>query len=140
MEHISFNFQILPILLGLLGIAFLLFIRKRVPKDSFLKSFWWSGMFLFGFYFLLMLSTTIYDVYIRMEYDSYDIDKNGYIDDFERTGNYFEVQKRLVNDTARNLAYMTGAVLSIIISFFVFIISLIHIFFKRRKRIKESIA
>jgi len=140
MEHVNFNFQILPILIGLSGVIVLALLRNRIPINSFLRSFWLSGFIFFGLYFLLMLTVTIYDTYVWIDYQSYDLDKSGNIEGFERTEEWEKAMKNVVNDTARSLAFITTAIISFIFSLFVLIISLIRSYLKRKNNKEFNVA
>ena len=132
MEHVSFNFQIVPILIGLLGFIILLLLRVRIPRGSFLRSLWLSGLVLFGLYFLMMTTVVLFRVYDLNYYEAGVFES---IEEKER------VTKRIVNDTGVQLAFITIAIFSLFISFFVLAVSLISNYIKRSKsrRLKENL-
>ena len=132
MEHVSFNFQMVPILIGLLGFIILLLLRLRIPKGSVLRSLWLSGLVLFGLYFLMMTKVVLFRVYDLNYYEA---------GVFESTEEKEIVTKRIVNDTGVQLAFITTAIFSLFISFFVLIISLIsnYIKIKKSRSLKENL-
>ena len=132
MEHVSFNFQIVPILIGLLGFIILLLLRVRIPRGSFLRSLWLSGLVLFGLYFLMMTTVVLFRVYDLNYYEAGVFES---IEEKER------VTKRIVNNTGVQLAFITIAIFSLFISFFVLAVSLISNYIKRSKgrRLKENL-
>ncbi len=132
MEHVSFNFQILPILIGLFGFIILLLLRERIPRGSFLRSLWLSGLVLFGLYFLLMTASTISRVYHWNNYES------GVFETIEQKQ---KAMKRVVNDTGTQLAFIISAIFSLFVSFFVLIVSLIfnYIKIKKSSSLKENL-
>ena len=132
MQHVSFNFQILPILIGLLGFVILLLLRESIPKGSFLRSLWLSGLVLFGLYFLMMTTVVLFRVYELNYYEA------GVFESIEEKNS---VTKRIVNDTGVQLAFITTAIFSLFIAFFVFVVSLISNFIKIKKsrNLKENL-
>ena len=134
----NFYYEILPILISLLGITLLILVRKKVSKQSYLFSFWVAGLVFFSTYLFMIIVTSGLDAYYRAEYDSYDLDKNGFIESFERTEGFLEAQKNLTNDTARNLVHFTGAFFLLLISINVLIVGLIGTYIKIKRVILKT--
>lgn len=126
----NFYYEILPIIISLLGITLLILVRKKVSNQSYLFSFWVAGLVFFSTYLFMIIATSGLDAYYKAEYDSYDLDKNGFIESFERTEGFLEAQKKITNDTARNLIHITGVFISLLISTTVLIVGLIGTYIK----------
>ena len=113
MEHVSFSFQILPIVIGLSGFIILLLLKERIPRSSLLRDLWLSGLVFFGLYFLLMTSSTASSVYHWNTYES------GVFETIEQKQ---VAMKRVVNDTGVQFAFIISAIFSMFIAFFVWLI------------------
>ncbi|MGI9530548.1 hypothetical protein [Lutimonas sp.] len=134
-----FNYVILPILISALAIATLLRNRKKIPRSSFLFSFWVSGLVFFSTYILLILIARGLDAYYWSEYMSFDMNNDGYIEESERTAGYSTAHENAVNDTARNMVFMTGAIISLLVSTTVLFVGVIGNFLiQRRNTLKKN--
>ena len=81
--------------------------------------------FFFVFYFLIVSTSAIIDVYIQYIYDSYDLNNNGFIENSEKTTGFDIAEYDVISDTARNFAFITGAIFSFILSIGVFLVRMI---------------
>jgi hypothetical protein len=126
----NFYHEILPVLISLFGIIGLILIRKKVSKESYLFSLWVSGIVFFRIYIFLILSTSALDAHYWTDYNSYDLNKDGLMDKSERTAGFQKAHKRVVNDTARNLVFFTGVIISILVSTTVLTVGIIGTYFK----------
>ena len=130
----SFATKILPIVLSLISIAILVSIRKRVPKESYLFSFWVSCIVFFTIYILLILSTIGLHYKYQAELNSYDLNMNGNFEESERVDGYQEAMDKVIQDTARNFVHIVGIILSFIISTTVFTVGALARLFKSRTK------
>ena len=128
----SLYYEVLPVLISLFGIIILILLRKKVPKKSYFFSLWLSGIVFFSVYIFLILSTVILDANYQSEYNAYDLNGDGYIDNSERTEGFQETERRALNDTARNFVFIVGALISMLVSTTVLIVGLIGTYIKLR--------
>ena len=129
----NFYHEILPVLISVFGIFILILVRKKVPKRSYLFSLWVSGIVFFSVYIFLILSTAMLDAHYWAEYNSYDLNGNGSMDKSERTKGFQEAQRKVVSDTARNFVYITGVIISMLVSTTVLIVGIIGTYIKLRR-------
>jgi len=86
----------------------------------------------------LILSTAALEAHYWTDYTSYDLNKDGLIDKSERTAGFQKAHKGVVNDTARNLVFFTGIIISMLVSTTVLITGIIRTYFKlRRNKVKN---
>lgn len=124
--------KIIPLTISIIGIGILLLGRKKVVKNTYLRNVWLSAMVFFILYFLIVFITTIQGIYYWSMYQSFDVNQNGFVDTIEKTKDFYEIEKKLLKDTGRNLAFATGAVLAFIVSFFVLLVGFLKTYFVKR--------
>ena len=73
------------------------------------------------------------DAHYWAEYNSYDLNGNGSMDKSERTKGFQEAQRKVVSDTARNFVYITGVIISMLVSTTVLIVGIIGTYIKLRR-------
>jgi len=130
----SFNHNTTSLLVSLVGIIILILIRKKIPSHTYLKNIWISAFVFFILYFFIVLITSIQGVYYWKIHNSYDLNKNGFIENIEKTKGYLKAHRNITNDTARNLAFISGAFVSLFISLIVLAIGFIRTnSFKKRQ-------
>uniref|UniRef100_UPI004049372E hypothetical protein n=1 Tax=Gelidibacter sp. TaxID=2018083 RepID=UPI004049372E len=133
----SFNHITIALLVSLIGIIILILIRKKISKHTYLKNIWISAIVFLILYFFIVFTTSIQGIYYWKIYNSYDIDKNGFIENIEKTEGYLKAHRNITNDTARNLAFITGAFVSMFISFIVLAIGFIRTYLFKKKTITK---
>ncbi len=124
--------SIIGILISLLCIVLLFFNRNKV-SNLYGRSIWRSVFVFFALYILLLGSVAIYQQYLELKLDSFDLNNNGNIEMEEYTEEYRIASLKVTRDTARNFAFITGAMYSFVISFFYLLIELIRTHLKFKK-------
>lgn len=120
MKHIDFYTQVLPLLLSMIGVFGLIIFRQKTKKN-YNKTVWLSTLLFLSLYFSIVLASTCLDVHYLTNYESYDINKNGFIEKFERNTKQQLALERVTKDTARNLAFITAMIFSSVIMVILFL-------------------
>ena len=115
----------LPLATSLVAVIYLINIKKKISKSSLKYDLWISVLLFFVIYFLIVSASAINGAYIQFVYDSYDINNNGFIENNEKTDGFDQAMLDVISDTARNFAFITGAIFSLILSLGNFLIRII---------------
>ncbi len=130
---------ILPIL-SILAIFFLIVRRKKLFKNPYREIIWVSALIFFSIYVLYNAIAFGSEIYYDWNLNSYDLNNDGSFSMEESTAEQKLALEKVVNDTARNFAFIVGAVYSIIISGIVLIAGLMGTFIKlKTKKTKASL-
>lgn len=113
------SYNELGILFGLASTVLILSVRKKI-KQPLHKSLWKSALLLFSLYALILIITEVRWHFIKEQLQSFDLNQNGFIDLEEYTDEAIEALNRRTQNTARNFAFLTGAVISTVISLIFF--------------------
>ena len=116
---------LLPLTISLVVVIYLIGIKKNIAKHTLKYDLWISVFLFFVFYFLIVSTSAIIDVYIQYVYDLYDLNNNGFIESSEKTTGYENAEQNVISDTARNFAFITGAIFSFVLSMGVFLVRVI---------------
>lgn len=100
--------------------AFILLLCKKLLLN---KKYKIVGIVMFSLiYTFLIVSTELYDLYLNNMLNQYDLDGDGVFSPSEMTAKQQEVFKKVINDSGRNLVYVTGAIYSAFITGIVMLI------------------
>lgn len=124
--------SIIGILISLLCIVVLFFIRNKVA-NPYGRSIWRSAFVFFALYILILGSVAIHNQYLEFQVDSFDLNNNGNIEMEEYTDEYRIASEKVTRDTARNFAFLTGAIFSLVISSLFLLIDLIRVYLNIKK-------
>jgi len=130
--------SIIGIAISLFAILFLFIIRKKVIKP-YGVSFWRGSLVFYVVYILILATVFIRWSYLESQLNSFDLDHNGFIEMEEYTDEYRIASQRVIEDTARNFAFLTGAILSLFVSFLFLSIDLTRTYPKILKSKNPSI-
>jgi hypothetical protein len=75
---------------------------------------------------LIVGGATYNDVCYQWEVNSYDLDKDGFFAGKELTKEYYLAMSKLTNDVGRNFSFITGLIVSALISGLVFIVGKVY--------------
>ena len=84
-------------------------------------------------YLLIIIGVFVYDAYLKYKVSTFDLDGDGFFTSEEWTPEYAKYSSRLVNDLGRNLAPITGFIISFLNSILFFIILTLGKIIRRRK-------
>jgi len=98
-------------------------------KGSHLKLRYIFLLITFVTYLIIVMSVSIYDAYLTMNLNSFDINGDGMFTGNEISSQQEEALNYVVNDSGRNMIYITGLVNSFLLSMSIlFVYILINIF------------
>lgn len=117
--------------IGIIGIAFLLYLRKNV-SNTYWKCLWRSGILFFSMYVLILIVIAAKTQYLGFKLEAFDLNHNGLIDINEYTAEYRSLRDRLLKDPDRNNAFLNGALLSFVMAAIAFAIDLFTTYFQSK--------
>lgn len=112
---------LIPTLLSLIAFIFLLVKRKSFKKKN--KILFKSGLIFFFSYALLVGNALGHDLYYQWNLNQYDLDQDGFFTSpAETTPQQRLAMQRLINDVGRNSSFISGFIVSAILSLSTFIL------------------
>lgn len=126
------NSNVIGILLGLFSLAIVFFVRKHIHMP-YAKSVWRASLLLFSFYTIILIAIEVRWYHIQEYAESFDLDQNGFVDLDEYTDEALNALNRVTQDTTRNFAFITIAILSSALSFSFLLADLAVIYLKNKK-------
>ena len=84
-------------------------------------------------YLLIIIGVLIYDLYLTYKVSTFDLDGDGFFTTEEWTPEYAKYSGKLVNDLGRNLAPITGFIISFLNSILFFVVLTLGKIIKRKK-------
>ncbi|MGB1204864.1 MAG: hypothetical protein ACPG5B_04410 [Chitinophagales bacterium] len=130
--------KIIPITISIVSIIILILKRKKITPNTYQSNIWVSALVFFILYFLIIFISTSQGIYYWSVYHSFDVNQNGFIDVIEKTAAFYEIEKKVLHDTARNFAFITGAILAFIVAVFVLLVGFIKTFFLAKMKKKKQ--
>ena len=128
------SYNEIGILLG--AFAFILILLARNwARTPYLKTIWRSSLLLFALYVTILVVVEIRWHFIKEHMLSFDLNQNGFIDLDEYSDEAIKALNRVTRDTAKNFAFLTGAILSATIAGIFLSIDLLLTYRKTKKRI-----
>ncbi|NJB72781.1 hypothetical protein GGR42_003272 [Saonia flava] len=124
--------SIIGCILSVLGIVLLLIFKTKI-HNPYLKCLWRSSLTFFVLYILILTTVALRWNYLENQILAYDLNSNGNMEWNEYTEEYKIASQRFISDTARNFAFLTGAVFSLIISSLILLVDLIQTRLKLKK-------
>ena len=111
----------------IISISISYMVYKRFFNKGNTYSMWkWKCFFMFLIiYTLLVTYGLIIDISYQIELNKYDLNGNGIFEKNEQIGGQQEALLKLSSDVGRNLLILTGLFISLMISFFIYILGLI---------------
>lgn len=94
----------------------LLIVQKRKALFKKYKWFWISVVVFLCTYGFIVLYCAYLSLHYRWNLNQYDLNGNGFFERVEMTTEQQKASLRLARDTARNLSFITGLILALIIA------------------------
>ncbi len=132
MNEITIPYHLaIPTILCVAGLLTILIKRKKLFVDRQRKIFWISVSVFFVFYLVIVGGATYDDIYYQYEANRLDLNKDGLFSTNEITNELNEVQGHLTNDVGRNFSFITGLIVSLIISTTVYLAGRVYLKIKK---------
>lgn len=113
---------ILPAFICLIMLFFLIFKPKKSIKKSEKRWFRISCIIFISVYFLIIGSAAFEDIHAQIILNSFDLDGDGFFSEIESTYEQQKAMSILLNDTGRNFSFITGLIISLIVSLPIYLI------------------
>jgi len=105
--------------------AFVIFMHLKKKFNSAYKKSLWLSLIVFNLCYGSILVKNIYgDYYYKWKVDQYDTNRNGNFEETELTKEVMFYRYRLISDTSRNFSFITGFIVSLVFSIFVYLTGL----------------
>lgn len=132
------SYNEIGILLGASAIV-LIFLVRNWAKTPYLKAIWKSSLLLFALYVTVLVIVEIRWHFISEHAKSFDLNGNGFVDleEYTDTEEAMEALNRVTQDTAKNFAFITGAILSATSSAIFLSLDLLFTYRKSKKESKN---
>ena len=130
--------SLIGLIVSLLGIVFIIFKRRKI-SSPYGRCFGRSSFVFFIICILILIFIAMHWSYLEYQLDSFDLNSNRNIEMEEQTEEYRVALEKFSKDTARNFAFLTGAVFSLFISILFLSIDLISVYLKIKKSKHQSI-
>lgn len=127
---------VIPSIISIIGFIVILIFRKKIINRN--KALWYSLASFFIFYLFIVGIATFYSIYYQWNLNNFDLDHDGFFSGSEINKNQQLAMKRLINDTGRNFSFITGLVVSGILSFFTYL--LFNLLKAKKKKSKATFA
>ena len=115
MDEINIPYHLaIPTIFNLIGLAMILFYRKRLFSKN--KLLWISITLFLVLYLVIVGNATLDAIFYHWDLNRYDLDKNGMFSGIEITEEQNQAMKKLTNDTGRNFSFITGFIFASIIA------------------------
>jgi hypothetical protein len=125
MENTTIPIHLLIATLFSLGVLwYILANRRKLFIGTYQRWFWISAIVLFSIYGLIVGLAMFQDIYLHWNLNKYDLNNDGMFTGEEISDGQKIAMDRVIRDTGRNLAVITGFIFSAIISFPVFLIGI----------------
>ena len=128
----------IPAMVSLLFLLLIAIGWKPMLLKSKRKKFWFAVTIFLTIY-LIVLGTAIYtDIYCQWDLNKHDLNMNGIFESNEINPYQQAAFQRLINDTGRNFAVISGLIFAGVISFVVFFITQGFEKYKKLKNEEET--
>lgn len=99
----------------------------------------WISVTVFLVLYLFLVGTATYDdIYYQWDLNRYDLDKDGFFGGKEITQEQIAAQFRLTNDVGRNFSFVTGLIISALISILFFLVGQTILKLQELKRVNKK--
>lgn len=105
---------LLATIFGFTGLIFLL-IKRKVIKQKYIAVYP-TLILLLSSYTIIVGNALGHDLYYQWNVNQYDLNQNGSFDKTEITPDQEKAMERLTNDSGRKLSYISGFIVSLIVS------------------------
>jgi len=123
MNQISLPYHLLiPSLISIVVLIMLILNRKKPLANRKWKWFWIGATVFFGIYLLIVAGATYLDISYKLALQRFDLNNDGFFTNDEITTRQKEVMRKVISDTGRNFAPITGLILSGFMSLIVLIV------------------
>ena len=113
---------VIPTVFALSFLIFVFINRKKLFKKGKIKWIWTCATLFFAVYFFIVSFATYTAIYYQWDLNKFDLNGDGFFSGHEITAEQKVAMNKLTNDIGRNFSFITGLILSALISIPVFIV------------------
>ncbi len=119
---------VIPITISALALG-LIFLNRRKLFTAKKRIWFWRSLTVFLLSYFLIIGVVSYiDISADLALQAFDLNGDGHFSADEQTPKQKEAMHKVIADNARNFSFITGFILSAIITFFVFMVRKIYQF------------